>query len=71
MTQAVLEALGQRIALRRTQMSISQTGLASLAGLSRQTISLVETGRVAAKISTLLLISDVLDVHVTDLLEGL
>ena len=71
MNEALLKTLGERIATRRIQMDISQTDFAALVGIHRQTLWLVETGRTAAKISTLMRIADALDLHVTDLLAGL
>lgn len=60
-------AIGDRIRAARRPAKLSQEGLAEKVGVDRQTINRIEMGHHAARIDTLLLIADALDVSLSDL----
>lgn len=61
--------LGKKIQQFRKAQKISQKQLAFESGLSRQYISYLESGLKSPTVDTLLSISEVLNVHVKDLLD--
>jgi DNA-binding XRE family transcriptional regulator len=61
--------LGKKIQQIRKSQKISQEQLAFESGLSRQYISYLESGLKSPTIDTLLSISEVLNIHVKDLLD--
>ena len=64
--------LANRVRVARAERSLSQTDLAEAAGVSRQTISSIETGQYVPSTLLALRIAQVLDVPVADLfwIEG-
>jgi transcriptional regulator with XRE-family HTH domain len=66
-----LRAFGKRLATVRESRAMSQERLAVLAGVSRETIGLLERGQRWARLSTLHRIAKCLDVPTKELFEGL
>ncbi|MEU9442905.1 helix-turn-helix transcriptional regulator [Streptomyces sp. NPDC048304] len=62
-------AVGDRIRVRRLQLSLTQESLAYTAGVDRSTVQRMEAGH-EMKLSHLLLVAHALRVHVVDLLHG-
>ena len=64
--------LANRVRVARAERSLSQTDLAEAAGVSRQTISSIETGQYVPSTLLALRIAQVLEVPVADLfwIEG-
>jgi transcriptional regulator with XRE-family HTH domain len=62
------QVIGERIALRRKAIKMRQEDLAKLIGLSRVSISNIETGRQCPPIHTLYKISEVLKTDIHDIL---
>lgn len=64
--------LANRVRVARAERSLSQTELAEAAGVSRQTISSIETGQYVPSTLLALRIAQVLEVPVADLfwIEG-
>jgi transcriptional regulator with XRE-family HTH domain len=68
-----MELTQRRLVMRlkkiRAQRGLTQEGLADKAGVSRQYLSRLETGRHDPSLSTLVKLAKALKVKVTDLLE--
>jgi transcriptional regulator with XRE-family HTH domain len=65
----VSKKLGKKIQQYRKAQKISQKQLAFESGLSRQYISYLESGLKSPTVDTLLSISEVLNIHVKELLD--
>jgi DNA-binding XRE family transcriptional regulator len=63
------QALAQRLYDLRTERELTQTELSVLAGIDRKTINRIENGHFAPSIDTLVRLSMVMRVPVTDLLS--
>ncbi len=63
--------LGRRIRFIREKRGLSQTHLADMAQIGRAHLSQIENGAVTARIDTLYAIATALEMHVSELLEGL
>ncbi|MFD5566678.1 helix-turn-helix domain-containing protein [Streptomyces cadmiisoli] len=63
-------AIGDRIRVTRMRQDRTQESVFLAAGLARSTYQDIEAGTADARVSSLLKISRVLGVHVTDLLHG-
>ena len=61
--------LGYKIKYKRGRKGISQLELALKTGLTTRTISRIECGTIDPKYSTLVRISEALDIKITDLLN--
>ena len=72
MTRASTERLGNRLRVARAERGISQSALARLAGVSRQTISSIETAEYTPSALLAFKLAQVLDARVDGLfwLEG-
>lgn len=68
--QAERRAIGDRIRVTRIRQNRTQEAVFLAARVSRSTYQSIEAGAADARISTLIKISRVLGVHVTDLLHG-
>lgn len=66
-----LKAFGKHLAAMRDDRDISQERLAALAGVSRETIGLMERGKRWARLSTLHKVAKSLGVSTEKLFEGL
>lgn len=66
-----LKAFGKRVAEIREQRNLSQEKLATNAGVSRETIGLIERGQRWVRISTLHKVARALSVETYELLKGL
>lgn len=65
---AILGALGAAITARRTELGLSQRGLATEAGLDRSLLRGIEDGTRNASVITLVRLATALDTTATDLL---
>ena len=65
-------SLANRVRVARAERNLSQTDLAEAAGVSRQTVSSIETGQYVPSTLLALRLAQVLDVPVADLfwIEG-
>jgi DNA-binding XRE family transcriptional regulator len=63
------QALAQRLYDLRTERSLTQTELSVLAGIDRKTINRIENGHFAPSVDTLVRLSMVMSVPVTDFLS--
>jgi transcriptional regulator with XRE-family HTH domain len=68
---AALEAFGQRIRARRTELGLSQEGLADIAGLHWTFVGQVERGRRNLSLHNLLKLAEALRIDPGKLVEGL
>lgn len=62
--------IGAQIKRHRTELALSQDGLAAKVYVSRQTISSWETGKTYPDVQSLLLLSEIFGVTVDDLVKG-
>lgn len=62
--------IGKRIAVEREIKNISQVELAKIAGVTSNTLSLIENGDVYPRLDTLKKICNALDVLVCEIIEG-
>jgi DNA-binding XRE family transcriptional regulator len=63
------QSLAQRLYDLRTERSLTQTELSVLAGIDRKTINRIENGHFAPSVDTLVRLSMVMRVPVTDFLS--
>ena len=63
------QALGQRIAMHRKELGLTQTTLAKALAISQQTIAHYEVGRLRISVELLMALAAVLSVSVETLLE--
>ena len=66
-----LKNIGINIKIERLKKGLSQEELAIKAGLSRNTMSLIETGKMNATILKIIDIAQVLDVNINTLLKNI
>lgn len=66
---AAQQALAQRLYDMRTERNLTQTELSVLAGIDRKTINRIENGHFAPSVDTLVRLSMVMRVPVTDFLS--
>lgn len=66
---ATQQALAQRLYDLRTERNLTQTELSVLAGIDRKTINRIENGHFAPSVDTLVRLSMVMQVPVTDFLS--
>lgn len=59
--------LKNRLKVARAERNMSQADLANLAGVTRQTISMIETGQYCPSTKLALVIAKVLEKHLEDL----
>ena len=64
----VYRAFGAKLSVLRRRVRLSQSDLGRLVGLSRTSITNIETGRQAVQLHQVLELAAILDVAVTDLL---
>lgn len=69
--QALLIALGQRIASVREERGLSQEQVAREAGIDRKSVSYAETGATSSTVTMLMRIAQQLDTTVAELLDGI
>ena len=69
--QEILLALGERIRSERKGKGFSQEGFAEVCGLHRTEMGLLERGKTIPRLDTLLLVSQHLDLPVSELLQGI
>ncbi len=69
--QQILQLLGRRIRSERQRKSMSQEGFAEICGLHRTEMGLLERGKTIPRLDTLLIVSEHLEMEISDLLEGL
>lgn len=62
--------IGKRIAIEREIKNISQVQLANIAGITSNTLSLIENGDVYPRLDTLKKICNALDVLVCEITDG-
>jgi len=62
--------IGKRISVERDLQNISQVELAKIAGVTANTLSLIENGDVYPRIDTLKKICNALNILVCDVLKG-
>ena len=62
--------LGRRLSELREKRGLSQTQLADMAGIGRAHLSQIENGAVAARVDTLLALSQSLDLKLEELFKG-
>lgn len=65
----VVVTVGEKIALRRKEIGLSQRSLAKLSGVAQPTISAIESSTKAPSTVTISLIAKALKVQVSDLLD--
>ena len=70
-SELVLRELGNRVRKLRGERRFSQERFAELCGLHRTAMGLIERGKSAARLDTLLMISQALGVPVSRLLSGI
>jgi len=63
--------LGRRLSQLREKRGLSQTQLADMAEIGRAHLSQIENGAVAARIDTLYLIAQALELTLSELLQNL
>lgn len=68
--QAKLKNLGKRIKKMRSERSISQEGLADLAGVHRTYVGMIERGEKNVTVLSASKIASALGVTISDLFEG-
>ena len=68
---ALAQAFGTRLRATGEKSGVSQENLATLAGLSRDAIGKLETGRRLPRLDTLLALMSALEVEPSELLKGL
>lgn len=66
---ATQQSLAQRLYDLRTEHNLTQTELSVLAGIDRKTINRIENGHFAPSVDTLVRLSMVMQVPVTDFLS--
>jgi transcriptional regulator with XRE-family HTH domain len=66
---ATQQSLAQRLYDLRTERNLTQTELSVLAGIDRKTINRIENGHFAPSVDTLVRLSMVMQVPVTDFLS--
>jgi transcriptional regulator with XRE-family HTH domain len=69
--QEILEMLGKRIRSERKGKGLSQESFAEVCGLHRTEVGLLERGKTIPRLDTLLLVSQHLDLAVSELLQGI
>jgi transcriptional regulator with XRE-family HTH domain len=69
--QEILEMLGKRIRSERKGKRLSEEGFAEVCGLHRTEVGLLERGKTIPRLDTLLLVSQHLDLAVSELLQGI
>lgn len=69
MIDATQQSLAQRLYDLRTERNLTQTELSVLAGIDRKTINRIENGHFAPSVDTLVRLSMVMRVPVTDFLS--
>ena len=69
--EEILLTLGERIRLKRQRKGLSQEGFAGVCGLHRTEMGLLERGKTIPRLDTLLIVSEHLEMEISDLLEGL
>jgi DNA-binding XRE family transcriptional regulator len=69
--QEILVTLGNRIRRSREQKGILQEAFADICGLHRTAVGLIERGKSIPRLDTLLIVSEHLEIAVSELLEGL
>jgi transcriptional regulator with XRE-family HTH domain len=69
--QEILEMLGKRIRSERKGKGLSQEGFADVCGLHRTEVGLLERGKTIPRLDTLLLVSQPLDLPISELLQGI
>jgi transcriptional regulator with XRE-family HTH domain len=67
----ILTRFGRNVKGARIKVGLSQSALAKVADLHSTEISLIERGKRAANVLTLLIIAEALEMSVDDLTEGL
>jgi transcriptional regulator with XRE-family HTH domain len=67
--QEILEMLGKRIRSERKGKGFSQESFAEVCGLHRTEVGLLERGKTIPRLDTLLLVSQHLDLPVSELLQ--
>lgn len=70
MEKDVFIKLGHKIKYERSKAKISQLDLSLKTGLTTRTISRIECGTIDPKLSTLLKISDALNITINDILSN-
>ena len=68
MKRAIQELIGRRVAAKRSERGLTQQEAAELTGVSRQSLSMIETGTQAPRWETIYSLSEVLRCEVFDLL---
>ena len=69
--QEILLTLGKRIRSERQRKGLSQEGFASVCGLHRTEMGLLERGKTIPRLDTLLIVSEHLGRPLSELLRGL
>ncbi len=69
-SEATARELGQRIALRRKQLGVTQVELAELAGVSVRFLSSLERGKPTVRLDTLLAVLDTLGLELRTVVRG-
>ena len=70
MSESLIKDMGERIAVRRKSLGITQEVLAEKIDVSIQMISNLECGRKSVRLSNLVKVSDILDISIDYLLTG-
>jgi transcriptional regulator with XRE-family HTH domain len=69
--QQILQLLGRRIRSERQRKGLSQEGFAGACGLHRTEMGLLERGKTIPRLDTLLIVSEHLELSVSELLQGI
>jgi len=67
---SIKKIIGKRIATKRIEFGLSQEDLSDRSGVSVNTISVIENGRVYTKLNNLINVCKQLDLNLSDLFGG-